>query len=201
MSAEKTEPEPLSGEGCKNDGVPDSSAEPEAPVTSEADSSSSSVFKAPADTGPTATIEFKAPSFSLPVKKKVKSTSAAEEAFAQQSPEPKNKAPDCETQKESEADDERAFNAIVAHQIPQKKPLLSPAEQLKQTTQSPVPYKEPAWGGACEEKFKLEVIKNGAVVDIIDLTTRNYHVIGRLPSCNIPMEHPSLSRLVIFYKL
>jgi hypothetical protein len=78
--------------------------------------------------------------------------------------------------------------------VPVKKAIvLSPAEQLKQS-QAAVPYKEPSWGAICEEKFAFEVIKNGSVVDNIDLTKKSFYVIGRLPSCDVPMEHPSLSR-------
>ena len=77
-----------------------------------------------------------------------------------------------------------------------KKPKVakpSPAEQLKHS-QAPAPYKEPPWSGVSDENFSFEVIKNGAVIDKIDLKSKAYHVIGRLPSCDIPMEHPSLSR-------
>ena len=69
----------------------------------------------------------------------------------------------------------------------------SPAEQFKHS-QAPIPYKEPPWSGLSEEDFSFEVIKNGAVIDKVDLKSKAYHVIGRLPSCDIPMEHPSLSR-------
>ena len=32
------------------------------------------------------------------------------------------------------------------------------------------------------------------MIDKVDLTTKSFHVFGRLPSCDVPMEHPSLSR-------
>nr|ABL59954.1 putative solute carrier family protein [uncultured eukaryote] len=70
---------------------------------------------------------------------------------------------------------------------------LSPAEQLKQS-QISLPYKEPVWGGPCEKEYRFEVLKNGTIVDDIDLTTKSFFVFGRLPSCDITMEHPSLSR-------
>ena len=69
----------------------------------------------------------------------------------------------------------------------------SPAEQLRHS-QAPIPYKEPSWSALSEESYSFEVIKNGAVIDKIELKSKAYHVIGRLPSCDIPMEHPSLSR-------
>lgn len=69
---------------------------------------------------------------------------------------------------------------------------LSPAEQLQQSRIA-IPYKEPPWGGICEDEYKCEVLKNGTIVDSIKLD-KSYIVFGRLPSCDVPMEHPSLSR-------
>ncbi|XP_022335105.1 kanadaptin-like [Crassostrea virginica] len=69
---------------------------------------------------------------------------------------------------------------------------LSPAEQLQQSRIA-IPYKEPSWGGVCEEDYKFEVLKNGTIIDTIKLD-KSFFVFGRLPSCDVPMEHPSLSR-------
>jgi pSer/pThr/pTyr-binding forkhead associated (FHA) protein len=82
--------------------------------------------------------------------------------------------------------------------VPDVKPRLktsslSPAEQLKQN-ELPIPYKEPTWGGLCEKPYSFEVLKNGAIIDRVKLTTRSHYVFGRLPSCDVHMEHPSLSR-------
>lgn len=67
------------------------------------------------------------------------------------------------------------------------------AEQQK-IHKGPVPYQEPAWSGSCEQQYKLEIIKNGAIIDNIDLRTKPFHVFGRLQSCDVSLEHPSLSR-------
>lgn len=69
---------------------------------------------------------------------------------------------------------------------------LSPAEQIKES-KTPIPYKEPPWGGLGTDKYYLEVLKNGVIIDNIKLT-KSFYVFGRLPSCDITMEHPSLSR-------
>ncbi|CAG2245428.1 Kanadaptin [Mytilus edulis] len=76
--------------------------------------------------------------------------------------------------------------------IPNKLSLLSPAEQLKETS-TPIPYKEPSWGGISNDKYSLEVLKNGVIIDKIDLG-KSFYVFGRLQSCDVTMEHPSLSR-------
>lgn len=69
---------------------------------------------------------------------------------------------------------------------------LSPAEQLQQSRIA-IPYKEPSWGGIAEEEYRFEVLKNGTIIDSIKLD-QSFIVFGRLPSCDIPMEHTSLSR-------
>lgn len=69
---------------------------------------------------------------------------------------------------------------------------LSPAEKLRESN-TPIPYKEPPWGGISSNKYCLEVLKNGVIIDTIKLT-KSFYVFGRLPSCDITMEHPSLSR-------
>lgn len=156
---------------------------------------------------------FKTPSFVIPSKKKVQSATGAAEIF--KGPEIQSRAGTglaCgkeEVKKEkSHADSENKTEVKVKPDFdttervddfwqkapPKKTAVLSPAEQLSQK-QTAIPYKEPSWSTLCEEEqFALEVIKNGAIIDNIDLKPKAFHVIGRLPSCDIPMEHPSLSR-------
>lgn len=69
---------------------------------------------------------------------------------------------------------------------------LSPAEQLK-LTQSAIPYKEPSWSGVPQDKYSFDVLKNGSIISSVALE-RPYYVFGRLPSCDVTMDHPSLSR-------
>ncbi|XP_028652168.2 kanadaptin [Erpetoichthys calabaricus] len=58
----------------------------------------------------------------------------------------------------------------------------------------PLPYSEPSWGGIPDSSYSIEVLKNGAIVDTVPLGERNYTVIGRLPTCDVALEHPSVSR-------
>ena len=74
-----------------------------------------------------------------------------------------------------------------------KMKYLSPAERLKHS-QIPINYKEPAWGSIPDKKYIFEVLKCGSIVDNIDLQTKSFHVFGRLPTCDVTLEHPSLSR-------
>ena len=58
----------------------------------------------------------------------------------------------------------------------------------------PLPYTEPHWSASPTEPYFLSVIKNGTVVQEINISTKPFHVFGRLPCCDVPLDHPSLSR-------
>lgn len=99
----------------------------------------------------------------------------------------------------SDKKEETENKSTVEHKSPDteaslSKPLskLSPAEQLQQSRIA-IPYKEPSWGGIAEEEYRFEVLKNGTIIDNVKLD-KSFIVFGRLPSCDVPMEHPSLSR-------
>jgi pSer/pThr/pTyr-binding forkhead associated (FHA) protein len=55
-------------------------------------------------------------------------------------------------------------------------------------------YKEPLWSGRPQENYKLEVLKSGIILETVNLSQRNYYIIGRLPICDISMAHPTISR-------
>lgn len=99
----------------------------------------------------------------------------------------------------SDKKEETENKSTVEHKSPDteaslSKPLskLSPAEQLQQSRIA-IPYKEPSWGDIAEEEYRFEVLKNGTIIDNVKLD-KSFIVFGRLPSCDVPMEHPSLSR-------
>lgn len=59
-----------------------------------------------------------------------------------------------------------------------------------------LPYTVPHWSGEPpqDEAFSLSVIKNGTIVDELALSGKAYLVFGRLPTCDVQLEHPSISR-------
>ncbi|CAG5127386.1 unnamed protein product [Candidula unifasciata] len=59
---------------------------------------------------------------------------------------------------------------------------------------SSVSYEEPEWSGKPEGEYSFDVLKNGSIIDTVSLKTRSFYVFGRLPSCDVTLEHPSLSR-------
>ncbi|KAK2878643.1 hypothetical protein QQF64_011275 [Cirrhinus molitorella] len=58
----------------------------------------------------------------------------------------------------------------------------------------PLPYTEPPWGSVPDISYSFELLKNGAILDTVPLTQRSYFVVGRLPVCDVSLEHPSISR-------
>ncbi|CAG9768766.1 unnamed protein product [Ceutorhynchus assimilis] len=76
-----------------------------------------------------------------------------------------------------------------------------PAEQLdsKQALSQPltIPYKEPNWSGLPEttgKPYAFEVLKNGKIIQTIDLMKKSFWVFGRLLNCDISAQHPTVSR-------
>ncbi|XP_031722603.1 kanadaptin isoform X2 [Anarrhichthys ocellatus] len=75
------------------------------------------------------------------------------------------------------------------------KPIVLPAKGPPVGTFPPIPYTEPSWGGnAPDVPYALEILKNGTIVDTVPLTLKSYFVVGRLPVCDVSLEHPSISR-------
>lgn len=66
--------------------------------------------------------------------------------------------------------------------------------------QSIFSYIEPTWSALPdpEKEYSFEVLKSGVIIENINLVTKSFWVFGRLPSCDIYMAHPTISRY--FYK-
>ncbi|KAL6105129.1 slc4a1ap [Pungitius sinensis] len=78
---------------------------------------------------------------------------------------------------------------------PAAKPMVLPSKGPPVGKSPPVPYTEPSWGGiATDVPYSLEILKNGTIVDTVPLTQKSYFVVGRLPVCDVSLEHPSISR-------
>lgn len=66
--------------------------------------------------------------------------------------------------------------------------------QPKEVVMPTLPYSEPRWSSPPTEPYSLTVIKNGTVVQEVDISRKAFHVFGRLPVCDVSLEHPSISR-------
>ncbi|XP_078133169.1 kanadaptin isoform X1 [Sander vitreus] len=75
------------------------------------------------------------------------------------------------------------------------KPRVLPAKCPPAGKFPPIPYTEPPWGGVASDiPYALEILKNGTIVDTVPLAQKSYFVVGRLPVCDVSLEHPSISR-------
>ncbi|KAL6909626.1 hypothetical protein ACP4OV_001285 [Aristida adscensionis] len=68
-----------------------------------------------------------------------------------------------------------------------------PAERQKQ--QRPrAPYAIPGWSAAPGHAFFLEVLKDGIIVDNLDVSEKGAYMFGRIDLCDFVLEHPTISR-------
>ena len=70
----------------------------------------------------------------------------------------------------------------------------SSSSSSEQAEPPPLPYTEPTWSSTPSEPYVLTVIKTGTIIQTVQLSNQPYHTFGRLPSCDIQLEHPSVSR-------
>ncbi|KAL3276335.1 hypothetical protein HHI36_011718 [Cryptolaemus montrouzieri] len=69
--------------------------------------------------------------------------------------------------------------------------------ETQKTDSSILQYIEPKWSGmprSVKPEYNFEVLKDGAIIDTINLINKSYWVFGRLPNCDICMQHPTISR-------
>ncbi|XP_007649572.1 kanadaptin isoform X2 [Cricetulus griseus] len=77
-----------------------------------------------------------------------------------------------------------------------------PAEQLRSPRVAaasggparPPPYQEPSWGSPATAPYSLETLKGGTILGTRTLKGASCCLFGRLASCDICLEHPSVSR-------
>lgn len=71
----------------------------------------------------------------------------------------------------------------------------APAPPVQENTKRlpqppPLKYEKPSWSAQPTYKYQLEVLKNGASLETVQGPRKEFVTIGRLPICDIPMEHP-----------
>lgn len=81
-----------------------------------------------------------------------------------------------------------------AQEIPTEEPSTAKESEKDTAEKKSLPYKEPSWSGPPDLTYKFEVLKSGVILETIDLSKKNYYVVGRSPNCDISMAHPSISR-------
>ncbi|CAN8275933.1 unnamed protein product [Cochlearia groenlandica] len=109
-------------------------------------------------------------------------------------PPPRNpNTPDPEPTYDSKGEDSKGDSvAVEAENQPRARTVKS----------SPVPYTIPEWSGSPCHIFHLEILKEGSIVDKLDVYKKGAYLFGRDGMCDFALEHPSISRFhaVIQYK-
>uniref|UniRef100_A0A3Q0RWN5 Solute carrier family 4 member 1 adaptor protein n=1 Tax=Amphilophus citrinellus TaxID=61819 RepID=A0A3Q0RWN5_AMPCI len=108
-------------------------------------------------------------------------------------PTPENKASgEGKTSGKDQEQDKKSERDKIKAEV---KPRVIPAKAPKISKFPPLPYTEPPWGGTTSDTpYALEILKNGTIVDQVPLMDKSYFVVGRLPVCDLSLEHPSISR-------
>ncbi|ORX87433.1 hypothetical protein K493DRAFT_359887 [Basidiobolus meristosporus CBS 931.73] len=79
---------------------------------------------------------------------------------------------------------------------------LTPSEASTDSSSSdsaptipPLNYQKPDWSGLPTRSYHFDVIKGGLLIETFEVTTeKEFIVVGRLPFCDVSLEHPSVSR-------
>lgn len=108
---------------------------------------------------------------------------------------PVNESKTTEKGQEEDKKDAKDKNEAPVRTKPEAKPRVLTPKGPPSGKFPPIPYTEPHWGGKSPDiPYALEILKNGTIVDTVPLTQRSYFVVGRLPVCDVSLEHPSISR-------
>lgn len=159
------------------------------------------VFKKPLFAAPSVSSKrssIAAPSKLIAAETKAVTENNQAEVVATTGDDPVGPANENKTTEKGLGDDKRAAedeNAAPVKTKPEAKPRALPPKGPPDGKFPPVPYTEPTWGGkAADSPYALEILKNGTIVDTVPLAQKSYFVVGRLPVCDVSLEHPSISR-------
>lgn len=156
---------------------------------------------------------FAAPSVSLKKSKSVQKIAPEPDSGVKMKHQPRpESSEEKEPSKEFAMNEDQSFKQDSEIQTPvTEKPLvkekqqnhatINPELKSKKTVKMPpggkfppLPYTEPLWAGVPDLPYTFELLKNGAILDTVPLTQQSYFVVGRLPVCDVSLEHPSISR-------
>ncbi|CAL9181167.1 unnamed protein product [Musa hybrid cultivar] len=63
-----------------------------------------------------------------------------------------------------------------------------------QSGNSAAPYSIPSWSEPPTQPFFLEVLKDGIIIEQLDVSQKGAYMFGRIDSCDFVLEHPTISR-------
>ncbi|XP_073010400.1 uncharacterized protein [Typha latifolia] len=77
-------------------------------------------------------------------------------------------------------------------QHPNPSPSSTPA--ASQSGKFPVPYSIPPWSEVPSYPFFFEVLKDGSIIEQLDVSNKGCYMFGRVDLCDFILEHPTISR-------
>lgn len=77
---------------------------------------------------------------------------------------------------------------------PEEQPRLPTAAPAPGSPALAPPYREPPWGSPATAPYSLETLKGGTILGTRSLKGTSCCLFGRLSSCDVCLEHPSVSR-------
>ncbi|KAJ4754152.1 SMAD/FHA domain-containing protein [Rhynchospora pubera] len=76
--------------------------------------------------------------------------------------------------------------------IPSAQPDV--AGSKSHNARSQVPYTIPEWSEAPDQSFFFEVLKDGSIIEKLDVSKKGAYMFGRTELCDFMLEHPTISR-------
>ncbi|KAJ8637136.1 hypothetical protein MRB53_011403 [Persea americana] len=73
-------------------------------------------------------------------------------------------------------------------------PIETSAAEVEAATAASVPYTIPPWSERPGHPFSLEVLKDGAIIEQLDVSGKGAYMFGRVDLCDFVLEHPTISR-------
>ncbi|WCJ25475.1 SMAD/FHA domain-containing protein [Euphorbia peplus] len=73
-----------------------------------------------------------------------------------------------------------------------EKAVLKPV--LSNSSRASVPYTIPEWSSPPCHNFFVEVLKDGSIIDQLDVFEKGAYMFGRVDLCDFVLEHPTISR-------
>ncbi|KAF3785897.1 Kanadaptin [Nymphaea thermarum] len=85
-------------------------------------------------------------------------------------------------------------NAALAANSTVTDGLLDKPQREDPTARTSIPYTIPAWSERPGQPYFMEVLKDGVIIDRLDVSTKGAFMFGRIDICDFVLEHPSISR-------
>ncbi|CDS11397.1 hypothetical protein LRAMOSA03660 [Lichtheimia ramosa] len=95
----------------------------------------------------------------------------------------------------STAEESSADTTVPVHSSPTTTTTTTTTTTSAEPPQAPpLAYEKPQWGAVASHDYGFEILKGGISIEKIQGPKKDVITIGRLPLCDIQMEHPSISR-------